>query len=200
MINSSLSEEEKPTYKIIILGKSAAGKTKLLVRYLYETYQDAGNVTVMVDCSFKTRNNCKYAYYDTAGQEAYRSILNLYFKGTDAVILVYSTDDTSTFDELEFYYKKVKEELPDCLIYIVGCKADLDCVVSPQLVEQTYEVKRHFITSAKKNIGVDRAFEQIELDLEQRNKPPSSILLSPGSFSFDVGARKNKKKRGNKCC
>jgi Ras-related protein Rab-1A len=79
------------------------------VRYLYDTYQDAGNVTVMVDCSFRTRKNCRYAYYDTAGQEAYRSILNLYFKGADAVILVYSTDDLSTFNELEFYYKKVKE-------------------------------------------------------------------------------------------
>ena len=53
---SNLSEEDStPSYKIIILGKSAAGKTKLLVRYLYKTYEDAGNVTVMVDCSFKKR-------------------------------------------------------------------------------------------------------------------------------------------------
>ena len=53
---SNLSEEDStPTYKIIILGKSAAGKTKLLVRYLYQTYSDAGNVTVMVDCSFRKR-------------------------------------------------------------------------------------------------------------------------------------------------
>lgn len=79
------------------------------MRYLYQSYQDAGNVTVMVDCSFKNRKNYRYAYYDTAGQEAYRSILNLYFKGTDAAILVYSTDDPSTFDELEFYYKKVRD-------------------------------------------------------------------------------------------
>ena len=154
----------------------------------------------MVDCSFRTRKNCRYAYYDTAGQEAYRSILNLYFKGADAVILVYSTDDLSTFDELEFYYKKVKEELPECLIYIVGCKADLECIISPQLVEQTYDVKGHFITSAKKNIGVDRAFEQIELDLAGRNKPASSIIMPVGRFSMDVGPRKSKRRKSNKCC
>lgn len=66
---SNLSEEDSTkTYKVIILGKSAAGKTKLLVRYLYRTYEDAGNVTVMVDCSFKKREQHRIAYYDTAGQ------------------------------------------------------------------------------------------------------------------------------------
>jgi small GTP-binding protein len=94
---STLSEEDSAnTYKIILLGKSAAGKTKLLVRYLYQTYQDAGNTTVMVDCSFRKQGNARFAYYDTAGQEAYRSILNLYFKGTDAALLIYSVDDPST--------------------------------------------------------------------------------------------------------
>ena len=79
----------------------------------------------MVDCSFRKREDSRIAYYDTAGQEAYRSILNLYFKGTDAALLIYNLSDVSTFNELSFYYKKVKEELPHCLIYLVGCKGDL---------------------------------------------------------------------------
>lgn len=43
----------------------------------------------------------------------------------------------------------------------MGCKADLECVVSPKLVEETYSAKGHFVTSAKKNIGVEEAFERI---------------------------------------
>lgn len=66
---SSLSDEETlPQYKIILLGKSKAGKTKLLVRYLYGSYEDSGVSTLMVDCSYLKKNNVKYAYYDTAGQ------------------------------------------------------------------------------------------------------------------------------------
>ena len=65
--------------------------------------------TLMVDCSFKKRNNIKYAYYDTAGQEKYRSILNLYFNGTDAVLLVYSINEEDSIKDLEFYYNKVRD-------------------------------------------------------------------------------------------
>lgn len=62
----------------------------------------------MVDCSYLKKNHVKYAYYDTAGQEAYRTILNIYFKGSDAAILIYSVDSMKTFEELDYYYKKVK--------------------------------------------------------------------------------------------
>ena len=83
----------------------------------------------MVDCSFKKKGQFRFAYYDTAGQEHYRSILNLYFKGTDAAILVYSVNDPKTFEDLKFYYNKVVDELPNCLIYLIGCKGDLESEV-----------------------------------------------------------------------
>lgn len=98
-----------PPYKIILLGKGQAGKTKLLVRYIYGSYTDKGMLTVMIDCSYKKRQNARYAYYDTAGQEIYRTILNLHVKGSDAAILIYDTNSMKSFEELHFYYNKVKE-------------------------------------------------------------------------------------------
>ena len=47
---------------------SSAGKTKLLTRYIYGSYNDQGQFTHGVDCSFVKRNNAKFGYYDTAGQ------------------------------------------------------------------------------------------------------------------------------------
>lgn len=40
MIKSSLNEEESflPSYKLVIVGMAATGKTKLLTRYRYGTY------------------------------------------------------------------------------------------------------------------------------------------------------------------
>ena len=59
--NSSLADEDSliPPYKIILLGKGQAGKTKLLVRYIYGSYTDKGMLTVMIDCSYKKRQNIK---------------------------------------------------------------------------------------------------------------------------------------------
>jgi GTPase SAR1 family protein len=52
----------------------------------------------MIDCSYKKRQNVRYAYYDTAGQEIYRTILNLHLKGSDAAILIYDTNSMKSFE------------------------------------------------------------------------------------------------------
>jgi GTPase SAR1 family protein len=66
----------------------------------------------------------KFAYYDTTGQEKYRSIVSSYYRNSDACLLVYDVNSSESFEEMAFYYNTVKEQLPDCLIYIVGCKSD----------------------------------------------------------------------------
>jgi len=88
---------------------SSAGKTKLLTRYLYKNYLDEGWLTLAIDCSPVIRPHARYVYYDTAGQDIYRSILNLYMKGTDAALLIYSVSDYKSFEELLYYKKRVEE-------------------------------------------------------------------------------------------
>jgi hypothetical protein len=39
-----------------------------------------------------------------------------------------------SFEELHFYYHKVIEEIPEALIYIIGCKTDLKTEVPLELV------------------------------------------------------------------
>ena len=56
-----------------------------------------------------------------------------------------------SFEELHFYYHKVIEEIPEALIYIVGCKNDLKTEVPLELVQRTYRAMRYFLTSAKQD-------------------------------------------------
>jgi len=70
---SSFNDEDHlectlPTYKIIVLGASSAGKSKLLMRYIYDIFQEKQGSTYGIDCSFVNRKNARFAYYDTAGQ------------------------------------------------------------------------------------------------------------------------------------
>jgi len=90
-----------------LLGQTCSGKTKLLTRLIFDSYDDKGITTLGVDYSNVQRKDAKYGYYDTAGQETYRSMLSLYFKGANAAILIYSVDSLQSLEELNFYYKKV---------------------------------------------------------------------------------------------
>ena len=55
------------------------------------------------------------------------SITNLFIQGTDIVILVYSIDSKSSFNNLNFWYESVKEKLKDkqYILAIIGNKSDL---------------------------------------------------------------------------
>jgi GTPase SAR1 family protein len=67
---------------------------------------------LMIDCIYVFRGKIKYNYYDTAGQEKYRCILNLYFQGTDAAILVYSVDSMNSLTETGFTTIKWRKIFP----------------------------------------------------------------------------------------
>jgi GTPase SAR1 family protein len=68
MISEYGDESSVPTYKVIIIGKTQSGKTKLLTRYKYGTYIDEGVTTAGVD-SFRVKTNeAEYSYFDTCGQ------------------------------------------------------------------------------------------------------------------------------------
>jgi len=78
----------------------------------------------------------------------------MYFKGSDAAILVYNVNDKQSFKEMKYYSDKIKEEEPDCRLYVVGCKGDLEHTVTIKTVEISYPGVSQFITSAKTGQGV----------------------------------------------
>lgn len=56
----------------------------------------------------------------------------------------------------------MKENIPDCLMYLVGCKADLERQVSDETVYKYYKGYRHELTSAKKNENIQEMFKALE--------------------------------------
>lgn len=122
---SLLEDEDLPNYKIIIVGRTQSGKTKLLTRYKFGNYTDDGAITLGVDSLVIKTDKAKFTYYDTAGQDKYKAIVSSYYKGSDGCILAYDVSSTKSFDDMAYYYNMVKQTIPDCLIYVVGCKGDL---------------------------------------------------------------------------
>ena len=68
----------------------------------------------------------KLQIWDTCGQERYRSISKNYYKGANAIILVFSLIDKKSFESVENWINQIKEEASESiLIILVGNKSDL---------------------------------------------------------------------------
>ena len=61
-----------------------------------------------------------------AGQERFRSISRLYYRGANACILCYSITDAASFAEMGAWLTELRRNLPpDIVLHVVGTKADL---------------------------------------------------------------------------
>ena len=94
---SELEDDQKPRYKIIILGLTNTGKTKLIARYKYGNYNDQGVTTIGVDTFEFKRPEAIFKYYDTAGQDKFRSIVDSFYRGSDACIIAYDVTSQKSF-------------------------------------------------------------------------------------------------------
>ena len=48
--------------------------------------------------------------WDTAGQEQYRSMIKMYYRGVAVALVVYDVSDRDSFDDLENWLKDIREK------------------------------------------------------------------------------------------
>ena len=78
----------------------------------------------------KEKKTFNISFFDTAGQEKYRSIAKNYIKGSDGIILIYDITNRKSFELVESWLNSILEILPDWkksdyLIMLLGNKLDL---------------------------------------------------------------------------
>ena len=65
--------------------------------------------------------------WDTAGEEAYRSITRSYYKSAACVFIVYDISDKKSFIDVDLWLKDCREIcFKNVLIYLIGNKSDLE--------------------------------------------------------------------------
>ena len=112
-------------FKIIILGIQNAGKTTILYRLaigqLIKTTPTIGSNVEEI-----SYNNIKLQAWDLGGQESTRSLWNVYYVNTDAIIYVIDTHDENYDDSKSQFYKLLENEtLKNAVILIYANKQDL---------------------------------------------------------------------------
>jgi Ras-related protein Rab-1A len=95
--------------------EAGVGKTCLLLRFVDDRFSTSFITTIGIDFKVKhvtvAERIVKLQIWDTAGQERFRHITTSYFRGAEAVVLVYDVTDRDTFDHIADWVHQVVEEV-----------------------------------------------------------------------------------------
>ena len=164
--------------------------------------------TIGVDFRFKTMiiNNkiCKIQIWDTAGQERYRSITTAYYRGADAIFIIFDITNKESFVHIDdWIHEIIKYTGENILIVIGGNKIDLN---NKEVTTEDIEVYKRrkkikaFLVSAKSGEGVEKAFKNISEILMDKFRGQKDFS---GNGNFNVGnenfERSNNNNK-NRCC
>jgi small GTP-binding protein len=150
-------------YKFLIIGDEAVGKTSICTRMVGEQFKSRYDHTIGVEfsvCYSKIYDNIviKSQLWDTSGKQVFLPIIDSYFKGVIAVILVYDVSNRRSFDRIDFWLNKIKKRCDDELkVFLIGNKIDLKREVSKEEGQQKAikEKITFFETSAKHDGNID---------------------------------------------
>ena len=111
--------EDAKTIKVVILGESGVGKTSIISRFINDTFDEelvttTGASYVSKSMKFSDKNQVlNFEIWDTAGQEKYRSLTQIFYKDASIAILVYDITNKDSFDELQnYWYEQIKDSAP----------------------------------------------------------------------------------------
>ena len=158
------------TCKIVLVGDAGTGKTCIISRFVNDSFQKSQMTTACPSFCTKTISYPEYNktinldIWDTAGQEIYRAISKLFYKGACVGILVYDITSQKSFDSIkDYWYNELKENTESNIIFnVVANKQDLyeqEQVKEEDAKEFAKSINAGFyLTSAKRNINISDLF------------------------------------------
>ncbi|MCJ1225053.1 Ras- protein Rab-6B [Toensbergia leucococca] len=157
-------------FKLVFLGEQSVGKTSLITRFMYDSFDNMYQATIGIDFLSKTMyledRTVRLQLWDTAGQERFRSLIPSYIRDSSVAVVVYDISSLKSFQNTRKWVDDVRGERGnDVIIVLVGNKTDLGDrrEVTQQMGEE--EAKRCgalFVeTSAKVGANVKGLFRRI---------------------------------------
>ena len=156
--------------KIVVMGDVSVGKTSILTQYIKGTFDQFNESTIGAaflskQLQSKSGERVNLEIWDTAGQERYDSLLPMYYRGANVILLIFSLNDPVSFNNLRTRWLKTAENHTlDPLVFIIGNKSDLQQRVTDEDIQQLVDERGNlesFKVSAQKNEGLDEMFQYI---------------------------------------
>jgi Ras-related protein Rab-23 len=193
-----LEQDVDTTLKVIVVGNGQVGKTSMITRFAKGIFTNEYKKTIGVDFLEKKMHlssigeEVTFLLWDTAGQEEYDAITRTYYKGAGACILAFSTTDRPSFEAIETWHSKVREECGNIVMVLVQNKVDLMDDAAMEAREVEYLAKKLrlklYRTCVKDDLNVSEVFQY--LGSEFVNHGGEAALGTPGITSIEDVASK----------
>jgi Ras-related protein Rab-6A len=154
-------------YKVIFLGKFGVGKSSIITRFCNGMFDPVYQPTVGLDFFKKDipyhKTNIKLLFYDTAGQEKFRSLIPMYIRDAHIMVIVYDITDINSFNELSVWIQLIENTKKEgAIIAIVGNKIDLEEYRAVETDKgRIYAIEKNAIfkeVSAKSGVNIPELF------------------------------------------
>ena len=211
------------SFKIIVIGDSAVGKSSLTLKGTKDHFKDFYTPTIGFEfLSFNIRIKdkiVKLQIWDTCGQEVYRSLISSFYRNSSLAIIVYAIDNQESFDNLESWLDEIKSQThPNLKIFLIGNKVDLedkrviDRAIAEELAKEHkidlfletsaktgYNAQKLFVKAAQILVENYKDFASIDPRDSLTSKDKSSITLTANENENEGETDDNDKKRKKKC-
>jgi small GTP-binding protein len=155
--------------KVVFVGDSGVGKTCICNRAVRGTFSEmtAGTVGAnLITLPSQGGNDFTFDIWDTAGQDQYKTLVPMYFRGAQAAIVTFDLTSIESFGNLDGWIEAVKGTAPpDCVLALVGNKLDLEGDRSVETSEAENYAKNmgaafYIEVSAREGTNVDEIFKK----------------------------------------
>ncbi|XP_023386337.1 ras-related protein Rab-34 isoform X2 [Pteropus vampyrus] len=128
--------------KVIVVGDLSVGKTCLINRFCKDTFDKNYKATIGVDFEMERFEVLGIPFslqlWDTAGQERFKCIASTYYRGAQAIIIVFNLNDVASLEHTkQWLADALRENDPSSvLLFLVGSKKDLSTPAQYVLMER----------------------------------------------------------------
>ena len=165
-----MNEKKEYTFKLIIVGEPAVGKTSLIKQFVSKQFSNDYRASIGTNIFIKKIQLnpdvlVKIQSWDIAGQEKWTNARHIYYKGTQGIFIVGDLTRKNTFEQIEeFWVPDLKNYNINSPIILLANKNDLNRDISEEEIEiLRKKINAEYVinTSAKTGENVDKAFKLI---------------------------------------
>ena len=159
---------EQIRIKCVLLGHENSGKTSIVSRYIYNEFEK--NIQATIGCAFnlkvfKIENiEVNLELWDTAGSERYKSLLPMYYRNADIILICIDLSINNDKDILDYWVEEIDErvDIKYKTVFVVGTKFDIKNDINQEMIDNfliKYPEFKYIETSSKDNLNISKLFK-----------------------------------------
>ena len=182
--------------KLVLIGNSAAGKTCIVQRMVNNIFNVNNNSTIgAAYMTYSIDKNLKIEMWDTAGQERFYSLLPMYARGAEVIIIV--VDIEKSVEEQFVKWSKYIEDnkklfSPHFKLFLIFNKYDLNTKFEiPNVILEQTQFIYISIVSAKSSHNIDKLKTYLEVVAKKIIEERATHIQLHANSNSNVGNNSN---------